>query len=261
MTGLMTSVITLAGLGTVSLSELNDVAELQTRTDRKYIVSIEALGDLIASFGDQLDVLAIDGQTAFTYESVYFDTPRFDFYRDAAHRRRRRFKVRTRTYVDSGLTMLEVKSKGCRQSTVKSRTTHNSQRHLDAAAKQFVDERIGEPGLAQTLRPVLTTVYQRTTLLSRSDRCRITIDVGLRCSDETDASVQLMDSVIVETKTGGSASAVDRWFWTMGLRPQKVSKFGTALGALRPELPSNKWHRVIRRHFCLSRPGPTKTSG
>lgn len=238
-----------SGLASVSLDELNELAELQTRTDRKYIVSTNALSELIDSFGDQLAVLEIEGQTAFGYESVYFDTPTLDFYRDAAHRRRRRFKVRTRTYLDSGLTMLEVKSKGCRKATVKSRTAHTSRRHLDAAAEHFVDDQLGADGVAQTLRPVLTTTYQRTTLLSRTDRSRITIDLGLRCVDEHGGCVQLPDSVIVETKTGGAPCAVDRWLWAAGLRPQKVSKFGTALAALHPELPSNKWHRVIAQHF------------
>lgn len=239
----------ISALASVSLAELNEVAELQTRTDRKYIVPLATLCEMIERLADQLAVLEIDGHTAFGYESVYFDTPSLDFYRDAAHRRRRRFKVRTRTYLDSGLTMLEVKSKGCRNATVKHRTTHSNRRHLDLATERFVDERLGADGVARTLRPVLTTTYRRITLLSRADNSRITIDRGLRCVDEYGRCVQLPGSVIVETKTAGAPCGVDRWLWTAGHRPQKISKFGTALGALHPALPSNKWHRVIAQHF------------
>jgi hypothetical protein len=46
-------------------------------------------------------VLEIDGARSFAYDSTYFDTPDLDAYLLAATRRRRRFKVRTRTYVDS----------------------------------------------------------------------------------------------------------------------------------------------------------------
>ena len=37
--------------------------------------------------------------SSFDYESVYFDTPDLTCYLLAARRRRRRFKIRTRTYV------------------------------------------------------------------------------------------------------------------------------------------------------------------
>lgn len=240
-------------LATVSLGELNDHAELQTRTDRKYIVSTTVLDDFIESLDRGMAVLEIEGKRSFAYESVYFDTPRFDFYCDAAHRRRRRFKVRTRSYLDSDITMLEVKGKGHRQATVKHRSAHpfSQRRHLDAAAERFVDEQLGVKGVAATLRPVLTTRYQRRTFLALEDGARVTIDVGLQCFDECGESVELIDSVIVETKTNGPEAAVDRWLRHRGLRPQKVSKFGTSLGALRPDLPSNKWHRVIDRHFRL----------
>ncbi len=240
-----------ADLQAVSLDALNARAELQTRTDRKYIVPTSVLGELLEQFDDSVAVLEIEGQRAFTYESVYFDTPNLDFYRAAAHRRRRRFKVRTRTYADSGVTMLEVKSKGRRKKTVKHRLAHSfdGRRRLDVEAERFVDRRIGVEGVARTLLPVLTTTYQRSTLLVRADQARVTIDVGLRSTDERGLCVQLDDSVIIETKTSGSESVVDRWLRDRGLRPQKVSKFGTSLGALRPDLPSNKWHRVIDRHF------------
>lgn len=246
-------VIPLGDLATVSLEELNKLAELQTRTDRKYIVSMAVLSELLTAFGDKVAALETDGQRAFAYESVYFDTPSLDFYRDAAHRRRRRFKVRTRTYLDSGLTMLEVKGKGRRKTTIKNRTAHtfSGRRCLDPVAERFVDDQLGVDGVAQTLRPVLTTEYRRSTLLSRADGARITIDVGLRCIDERGRFVELPGSVIVETKTDGHEGDIDRWLRTSGFRPQQLSKFGTALGALRPDLPSNKWRRVITRYVSV----------
>ena len=47
----------------------------------------------------------------------------------------------------------------------------------------------------------------------------------------------------------GGASALDRALWREGHRPLGISKFGTGTAALHPELPSNKWARVLRDPF------------
>jgi len=249
----------MSALTTVTLDELNHEAELQTRTDRKYIVSAEVLGELVDNSGVALAALEIEGQRSFAYESVYFDTPDYALYRAAAHRRRRRYKVRTRTYLDSGVSMLEVKSKGRRKATIKHRQSHSfdERRCLDANAERFVDVLLGAGGTAQTLVPVLTTEYRRRTFLAADDRARVTVDVGLRAIDERGGCVLLGDAAIVETKTSGAGCVVDQWLWNRGLRPQTISKFGTSLGALRPDLPSNKWHRVIQQNLVVASSVPS----
>jgi len=84
-------------LATIPLSELVAGAALQTRTDRKYIVGAETVDELISRLSGGLRALAIDDRRVFSYESVYFDTPDLRCYHDAARRRPRRFKVRTRS--------------------------------------------------------------------------------------------------------------------------------------------------------------------
>ena len=59
----------------IGLDELNELAELQTRVDRKYFVPADVFRRLIAELADELRVLDIDGRRTFGYESVYFDTP------------------------------------------------------------------------------------------------------------------------------------------------------------------------------------------
>ena len=59
-----------------------------------------------------------------------------------------------------------------------------------------------------------------------------------------DGSV-LVAMAIVESKTAGPPSPVDRILWSMGHRPVCVSKFGTGLAALYPELPANRWRRAL----------------
>ena len=96
-----------------SLADVDAVAALQDRVDRKYVLHVDAVADLVRALAPQLSVLEIDGRRAFGYESIYFDTADFESYLGAAYRRRRRFKVRTRCYLDSERTMLEVKTPVC----------------------------------------------------------------------------------------------------------------------------------------------------
>jgi hypothetical protein len=109
----------------IDLVELTERASLQTRIDRKYVVPAVAVPTLLHGIEPGARVLEIDGQRDFAYESVYFDTPDLTSYLGAAHRRRRRFKIRTRTYVDSALCWVEVKTRGPRGSTVKTRLPYD----------------------------------------------------------------------------------------------------------------------------------------
>lgn len=246
-------------LSSIGLDELNAQAELQTRVDRKYILPAHALADVLTALPDGAAALEIDGERALRYESRYFDTPALDSFYGAARGRRRRFKVRARTYVDSGGSFLEVKTRGGRSATVKERVPvlHDE---LDDDGVAYATELLTDAGiprapwLARHLDPTLQTRYRRITLLlpagAGADASRGTIDVDLEWVDVDGRTLALPGSVIVETKSGQRAGALDRALWRQGHRPATLSKYGTGLVALRPGLPGNKWRRVLDRHFA-----------
>lgn len=233
----------------IGLEELNGEASLLTRKDRKYLVPLALAQELVDQEG--LQVLEIDGLRSFRYESVYFDTPDLISYLAAAHKRRRRFKVRTRSYLDSGLCSLEVKTRERRGMTQKHRLPYAIARRnqLTEDALEFVNGFDTIAPVSRTLRPVLTTRYSRTTLLERSSGSRITIDTGLQCEDADGSTVSLPDMAVVETKTSRQPCRTDRLLWSAHRRPVKVSKYCTSLAALTPGLPANKWNRVLRTSF------------
>lgn len=237
-------------LTAISLDALNGSAELLVRVDRKYIIGHHLLDDLIGDWRHELSVLQIDGRRVFGCTSTYFDTADLALHRAAATHRRRRFKVRTRTYDDTGLTMLEVKTKDGRGRTVKHRVEHDRHRadQLTAAGAEFVEQITGAGPIVGLLQPSLTTRYRRATLVDPSAGTRCTVDRSLVCSAPDGGAVGL-DAVIVETKSGPVPSGIDRWMWRQGIRPTKVSKYCTALAVLYPDLPDNSWHRTITRHF------------
>jgi len=245
-------------LPTIGLAELVERAALQTRIDRKYLLPLAAAEQVVAGLAGSARVLDIGGQRAFGYSSLYFDTPGLTSYHLAARGRRRRFKVRRRTYTDTGQSFLEVKTRGGRGSTVKERTPDDDGRTLalDDVRRAFVDEvlgRAGVPALAGELTPVLTTGYSRTTLhLPAADGApdsRVTVDTDLDWTAPGGPRLHLPGMAIVETKAGSTPSAADRWLWRHGHRPTRVSKYGTGLAALQGSLPANTWHPVLSRHF------------
>ncbi|HUR24043.1 MAG TPA: polyphosphate polymerase domain-containing protein [Acidimicrobiales bacterium] len=240
----------------LSLDEVLAVADLQTRIDRKYVVEPDVFARLVDALRAGLGVLEVGGVRSFRYESVYFDTPALDSYLGAAHDRRRRFKVRTRSYLDSGDCMLEVKTRGGRGETVKARTPYDIGRRcsIDAAGLEFVRTHASLPPEA-TLAPVLTTAYFRSTLVDLATGSRLTCDSGLECSPPAGASVSLGEEVLLETKSAGAPTAADRFLWRAGVRPAAVSKFCVGMAALDPSLPANKWNRILRRHFDRTQGG------
>ena len=177
-------------LTTTTLAELNSAAGLLTRVDRKYLVPLKSAQDLVDGLAPHAQVLAIDERRRFSYASTYFDTPELDAFMLTARKRRRRFKVRTRTYLDSGLCFLEVKTRGARGTTVKRRMGYHADdaSRLTGPGRAFVTACLASTGVtgsaaahevAAVLRPVLATTYQRTTLHLPRAEARATIDTAL----------------------------------------------------------------------------------
>jgi hypothetical protein len=257
--------VPLAGLGTIDLAELTERASLLTRIDRKYLLPRGALDAVLADLDPGVRVLDISGVRSSAYESVYFDTPDLTSFLMAAHPRRRRFKIRTRTYVDSAQSYLEVKTRGGRGATVKDRLPYapGDRATLTTEGRRYTDTVLDAADISGTqgrdLLPTLTTRYLRTTLFIPESLSRATIDTDLswaantgETSSRADAPQLRLDRpqlAIVETKSGARASAVDRILWAHGHRPATVSKYGTGMAALHADLPANKWAPVLRRYF------------
>jgi hypothetical protein len=238
-------------LARTSLEATVDVAGLQIRTDRKYVIDPAMLHAVVQAVGPHAHVLDIMGAQCFDYRSVYFDTADLVAYRSAAHRRAGRFKVRTRTYVDTGQCMLEVKTKDERRRTVKHRLAYQptDERRITADGRAFVDEHICRVPPLGELVPVLTTTYRRVTLVDPTHGARLTIDADLVCRDERGGEVRLPDHVIVETKSAGAATPADRVLWRCGIRPVAISKYCVGMASLDPTLPANHWNRTLQRWF------------
>lgn len=233
----------------ISLTELNAKAELMTRVDRKYFVPRGLFVELLEQSAGRFRVLEIGGMRVFRYRTIYFDTPSFDFFRQHAQGRRHRFKVRTRTYCESGDCRLEVKSKGYRGRTVKQRIPHARDEPdlLDRRDREFISAVTGSD--SSTLRPVLETIYHRATLCHADQRVTCDLELENLAGDRVSHGPS---DVLVETKSAGGQGPLDLLLRQAGVREHSVSKYCVAASLLYPELPRNKWNRTLSRYFSAA---------
>lgn len=235
----------------IGLAQVLETAALQTRVDKKFFLTPEQFAAFTDRLGTEFAVMEIEGLRSFQYRSTYFDTPDFEQYRAHRQGRRRRYKVRSRTYVESELCMFEIKTKGRLGATVKHRRPQPigderrlTPQNLEFAAQVLADEYGHE---VPALQPVLHNAYVRATLVNSTDGERVTSDVQLRYAD-TSSTLQGPDMVVVETKTTNGRGASDQVLSALGIRPVRMSKYCLGVAALNPELPANKWSRLLKRH-------------
>ncbi|MCW6010073.1 polyphosphate polymerase domain-containing protein [Micromonospora sp. CPCC 205371] len=234
----------------IGLEELVERAALLTRVDRKYVLPTVDLPALLHGLGPEVRVLEIDGRREFGYRSDYFDTPSLEFYLATAHQRRRRYKVRVRGYLDTGGRYLEVKTREARGGTVKHRFQYPEGDGDGLDERAYADIGGVLPGARRRMDRVLVTWYRRTTLYLPASGARVTVDSDVQWNLPDGATVRMPDRAVVETKSPGvGASPADRLLWSLGHRPCALSKFGTGLAVLRPDLPANRWQPLLRRHF------------
>jgi len=247
------------GLRPIGLEELTRAAGLLERVDVKYVVTVETMSRLIERLGDSHRVLTTDGGVWFGYRSTYFDSPGLTAFRDHVQGRRRRFKCRSRRYVDSGAHAFEVKLKGSRGRTVKRRLPCEPlpDGPLGGSALAFLRDCLvagyGRP-LDEAMDPVLTVTYRRLTLAAPSHGERLTCDLGLRVRDAAGRGGRLSEGfAILETKSHNGRSAADRALLALGARPvADCSKYCLGIGLTHPGASANRFRPLMRRYFTAT---------
>ncbi len=241
---------------TLGLAELDAAAALRNRVDTKYVISVELFAGLAERLHGTHAVLEIEGRRAFRYRTTYFDTAELRAFRDHVQQRRRRYKLRAREYVDSGLCCFEVKLKGTRGRTVKHRMDYDRDRRdeLSEPALAFLRDRL-ESTYGRTpdgeLRAVLAMAYTRITFVAPELGERLTCDFELAFSAPDGASGRLADGlVIVESKSPRGNAVADRALRSLGARPEPgCSKYCLGVGFTNPHVNSNGLRPMLRRYF------------
>ena len=235
----------------ISLNEMSGVA-LQDRTDTKFVMREAQLYNALATLTQHYRVLDIRGVRLNRYRTLYFDTTDFALFQQHHTGRRERFKVRTRSYVDSHLSFLEVKHKVRQNRTVKNRiATPGLLTEVTPEADVFLNDYL--PFAPEALEPKLWNEYQRITLVSKHDCERLTLDLCLRFTGYENSfaagrAVALPGVAIAEVKRDGfsrNSDFVSR-MRELGVRPTSFSKYCAGVAMLFEEVKHNNFKPKMR---------------
>jgi hypothetical protein len=256
----MTQRLGLDDLRTVGLDTLVDHAALMERTDRKYIVRVDTARALVDAIADTHRVLKIEGRRSTTYKSLYFDTPDLSSVQAHIQRRRRRWKVRSRLYVEDDLCRVDVKTKDNTGATIKVMAESVPSRFgtLVGAERRLVERQLAGyvDADVSTLVPAAEIDYTRSTLTDLDAGARVTIDWDL--ATRTNMGAAWLDSgyVLVETKGPDATSRANQVLSEFRIRPQRFSKYVAAASTTTPRIPDNDFRRLLARGVLHARSGP-----
>jgi hypothetical protein len=250
----------------IDLASVERAAALYDRVDVKYVVPVAGFAEVASRLLATHAVLESDGRRAFGYRTTYFDTAELEAYRAHLQQRRRRYKCRSREYVDSGVCAFEVKLKGARGRTVKHRMAYERARRdeLSPGALEFVHdcvERAYGRRPDGDLSPALAVAYTRVTLVAPALGERLTCDFDLVFSAPDGTSGRLREgTVILESKSPRGQALAERVLREIGARPEPVcSKYCLGIGFTHAHVKRNRVLPLLRRHFGAAPPASALT--
>lgn len=231
----------------LSLEELSEVA-LLNRRDTKFILSEEALPKLIDSLAKSYRVLDIDSCREFRYQTIYYDTDDLNCYHQHHNGRKKRFKVRSRKYLDTSIQFDEVKCRAGTGDTVKHRLSREVpfKSGIETSfADLITDKTVLEP---EKLKHSVEVFYSRTTFASPELGRRITIDRDLRANGDS-GEVSFPGLIIAELKTppGQEKYSAIREMRMPGIRRTGCSKYCLSVALLHQNIRKNMFKPKIRR--------------
>ncbi len=237
-------------IGPISLEEMGSV-KLLNRIDTKYLTNEEGLVHVLedaAAAGYR--ALVVEGKKMSRYTSVYYDTDGLRMFLDHHNRHLVRQKVRTRTYVESGETYLEIKRKNNHGRTKKKRMEIPQAELMDFRADEKACEFLSAKSwfTVDQLSPVLDTRFRRITLVNPAMTERLTIDTELCFTNfRTGHETSLQDAVIIELKQDGrSRSQMKGILLDHRIKPVRVSKYCIAETLTDPSVKSCRFKEKVR---------------
>ena len=243
----------------ISLDEMSGI-KLMNRTDTKFVTTVDRLRLLLTLAHDEYRAQEVDGRRIASYYTAYFDTPDNNMYIVHQNGHAGRQKLRIRSYVDTGLNFLEVKTKNNHGRTKKKRVdmvgfdpTHPD--HGIRFLRQDEQFRSYDAFLSKHLRynPTVLTEhlenhFRRITLVNKAKTERVTIDTDLCFHNiKTDRDVDLTGLVIIEVKRDGlQPSPILGMLRELRIKPSGFSKYCMGSALTNPSLKRNNFKERLR---------------
>lgn len=239
----------------VFLPEVLAAAERTTRVDRKYLVTGDQAQLFVDRLPDEFRVLEIADRLWNHYETTYFDTDDLANCRAHVQQRRRRWKARSRLYVEDGLCRVEVKARAGDGMTRKFFHPITRERHgvVDLEVAEFVRSQLSALGLesVRDVGPTLDVRYRRATLAALGPGERVTLDHGLVCTAPGGTVSLDAGYVVIETKGGAVLGEGDRVLLRLGARPRSFSKYVAGLALTDDRIADNDLRSLVGRQLMV----------
>ena len=237
-------------MGAITLDEMNAV-KLMNRIDSKYVTSEATLLRMLdAAAAAGYRALETEGARISPYDSVYYDTAGLTMFYLHHNRRLVRQKVRTRQYVNSGDSFLEIKRKNNHGRTSKKRMSIPSDKMMDFGSVPEAADFLARYSWFQAgeLSPSARTCFSRITLVNPALTERLTIDTKLAFTNfRTGLGTTLEDAVIIELKQDGrAASQMKGILLDLRIKPLRVSKYCMAITLTDPSAKTGRFKVKVR---------------
>ena len=209
----------------ITLEQMSSI-RLMNRTDTKFVTSKENLARLLEMAQGKYYAQFNNDSKIANYMTTYWDTDEHRFFLEHHNGRAPRQKVRVRTYMDSQLTFLEVKTKNNHGRTKKKRVEVPSQEiEVQGANGEFVESLVHQ-GLNE-MHPTVRNPFHRITLVNYDKTERLTIDYDVHFHNiETGKDAETGPLVIIELKRDGNVySPVLEILRVLRIKPSGFSKY------------------------------------
>lgn len=199
---------------------------LMNRTDTKFVTNKTKLVQLLEMVQGKYYAQFLNESFIADYMTTYWDTGKYNFYLDHHNQRAPRQKVRVRTYMDSGITFLEVKTKNNHGRTKKKRVEVPCQEITPENGNEEFLQKLVKKGFNE-MQPTVRNRFNRITLVNYGKTERLTIDFDVNFHNlETKEKAHTGDLVIIELKRDGNVySPVLEMLRELRIKPSGFSKY------------------------------------
>ncbi len=227
----------------ISLKEA-DTVKLMNRVDSKFVFSVKLLPEILEQLQWGYRVLEIEGIRLQRYQTLYFDTSEYQMYIHHHNGKMKRYKVRSRKYLDTGQMFFEIKCKNNKARTIKNRLLQEgTQENITGKPSSLLS--LHTSYSANTLVPALWVCFSRITLVNHVKTERITIDTGLHFKKE-DKEVGYPGLIIAELKQDRTTvSAFRSVMHNNHISGMNMSKYCLGTISLNHEIKQNQFKEKL----------------
>ena len=239
----------IASFNPISLAEM-DAVKLMNRVDTKYIINNSQLSELLEKALKHYRIVEIDGKRVIPYSTIYFDTVSTEMYMMHHNGKLNRSKVRMRSYIDSGISFLEIKSKSNKGRTTKNRIGIANEQFDAMTLKEKEQDFLKEMDV-QTIQliPQIQNNFHRITLVDNQLTERVTLDTMLTFKNVTTGlSKKVEDLVIIEMKQDGALGSYFKdYLQSIRIHSGSMSKYCMGMMLVNPDLKCNGFKNKLRK--------------